>query len=100
MRQAMLHLKTRPPTTDHCALDRNFVTVACRQAESRTDLNQRVTDKVISFEIVDLLHAERTLQQDRGRDVENVKIAGEEDDAGGVAVTPFNARFAGAGEHG
>src|SRR5215831_6713188 len=30
MRHAVLHFKTRPPTTDHCALDRNVVTVAGR----------------------------------------------------------------------
>src|SRR5262249_58497233 len=91
MREAVLHFKTRPPATDHCALDRNFVTEAGRQAESRTGLNQRVTGKVISFEIIYLLHAERTLQQDRGRDVENVEIAGEEDDARGVAINPSTA---------
>src|SRR5215469_12332266 len=56
--------------------------------------------KIVCFQILDLLHAERAFDQYDGRNVEKLEIAGKENDSGGVAIAPFDTGFTGAGEHG
>ncbi len=55
--------------------------------------------KSIVLEILDLLHPGRALDQHGGRGVENREIARIVDDAGGVAVAPFDTDGTGVGQH-
>src|SRR5271157_1346713 len=99
MGQTMLDLEARAAAADHRGLDRDLVAEPGRQPKARPGLDQRVAGKIVSLQVFDLLHAESALDQHRGRDVEHVEIAGKENDAGRVAVAPFNPGFAGAGKH-
>ena len=99
MGQAMLDLEARAAAADHGRCDRDLVAEPGRQQESGPRLDQRVAGKIVGLEILDLLHAEGALDQHRGRHVEKLEIAGEEDYPRRVAVAPFDPGFAGEGKH-
>src|SRR5215472_11539008 len=99
MGQAVLDLEARAAAADHRGLDRDLVAEPGRQQKSRPGLDQRVAGKFVDLEIVDLLHAQRPLEQYYRRNIEKLEVASKENDPGRVAVAPFDADFAGAGEH-
>ena len=56
-------------------------------------VDQRMTGEIVSLEILMLGHAERALEQRRGRGVEKRQVARIKDDAGRVAVAPLDANL-------
>src|SRR5580698_10785258 len=95
----VFELQARLAARDERCLDRDFVAEPGRLAKTRPGLDHRVSREVVSFQIVDFVHAERTLDQNRRRGIENLEIARIEDDAGGIAIAPFNPDVADVAEH-
>src|ERR1700678_2193385 len=95
----VFELQARLAARDERCLDRDFVAEPRRLAKTRPGLDHRMSRKTVNFQIVDLVHAERSLDQNRRRCIENLEIARIEDDAGGIAIAPFNPDVADVAEH-
>ena len=81
----MLEFEARTPAGDDSGFDTNPVAETRRQQKSRTRLRHRMTQKIISLEIFDFFHADRALDEDCRRNIENFEIARIKNDAGRVA---------------
>lgn len=95
----MLEPEARAAAFDEPGLDRHLVAIPRRQEEAGVRRHQRMAGEAIGAQIFELAHAERALDQNGGRDIEDLEVARIEDDPGRVAVTPLDAGVAGAGEH-
>ena len=62
-------------------------------------VDQRMPGEIIGLEIIDFSHPERALDERRGAGVEEGEIAGVIDDAGRVAIAPFDAHDTVVDEH-
>ena len=84
--QTMLKHEARMPAGDNGGFDGDLVAETRRQQKSRARFRHGMTQKIVSLEIFDLLHADRALDENRRRNIEDFEIARIKDDAGGVAV--------------
>src|SRR6185437_1344940 len=96
--EPMLDLETGTPELDG-GVDRHVVAETRGLEETRARFRQRVADKVESLEQLNFGHAHRALEQRRGRGIEDFEIARIENNAGGVAVAPFDAHRAAVCKH-
>jgi hypothetical protein len=95
----MLELESRLATGDELRFDRDVVAETRRLAKTRARLHHRVPGEIVCPEIRNLVHAQRAFDE-RGRaGIENLEIARIEDDPGGIAVAPLDARCADVAEH-
>src|ERR1700761_4040733 len=99
-RQAVFNLEACAPAGHDGALDRHLVAEARRQTELRARFENRMADKIIGLEILDLLHAGGAFVKGRGRGVEYLEITREIDDPGRIAVAPFDAGGTDVFQHG
>src|SRR5439155_5268645 len=98
--QSMLHVEARAAELGYAGFDHDVVAEPRRDQEPRADVDQREAGEFLALRQLELAHAERALEQHRGRIVENREIAREEHDSGRIAVAPLNANGAGVDQHG
>ena len=58
-----------------------------------------MSGEIVGLEVRDLVHSQRALDERGGAGIEDLEIARIEDDPGGIAVAPFDARRADVAEH-
>jgi hypothetical protein len=71
-------------------IHRHVISEACRLQEARACAHERKSCEFEFLEHLEFGHAERALEYQRGRGVENFKVARIVDDTGRVAVAPFD----------
>jgi hypothetical protein len=91
VKQPVLNIEARAPKLRNPTFDRYVVAVARRQDEARADIDHGDSGEAIFTGHLDLLKAGCFFEQRHRRIVEILKVTWEIDDAGGVAVTPFNS---------
>src|SRR5665213_535058 len=82
----------------HAGLDGHVVAKARWLQKSRVRLHQRPAGEFQILEHLELGHPQRALEQRRGRGIEDFEITRIKNNAGRVAVAPFDAYRAGVAE--
>ncbi len=98
-RELVLDGEARTADPDERGLDLDIVAVARREQKTRLRRHRREPAETVLLVEGDFLHAKRPLDQEFGRVVEHGEIARIEDDAGGIAIAPFDADRTADAEH-
>src|SRR5215468_8317222 len=95
--QPVLDLEAGATERD-CAADRHVIAEARRFQKARTCADERKTAEFKILEHLILRHPERTLEQHCGRGIEYLEVTRIENDAGGIAIAPFDPHLASVAE--
>src|SRR5262249_21725187 len=97
--QSVLHVEARAAEFGHAGFDHDLVAEPRRDQEPRADIDQRKSGEFLALRQLELVQAERALEQHAGGIVEHGEIARKEHDAHGIAVAPLDADGAGIDQH-
>ena len=98
LEQPMLDVEAAATEFPDLCLDHDLVTVGRRNQETGAQVDHRAADGAVMCQQLHLLHAEGRGEQCPGAGVEIGEVARKEDDAGRIAVAPFDGDLVSVGK--